>query len=191
MTEYDETAMTNEDDSLDIGGLFRGTATVTFVIEIVTAIVMLGSIVARTISLSGLIQVIEIDVAIFLLLVGSMITLFFFLAAISFFVRFNRRIGRLMIGEGIGRVNMDKPGVKSVVTIYGIAVGLILFMGMYGYWLLFKYYLINFTVDSLAITVFTIALGIFILALLIQIVVAALGRTATTIVRKVLAENTD
>ncbi len=180
-----------DDDSLDIGGLFRGTATVTFVIEIVTAIVMLGSIVARIISLSGIIAVIEIDVAIFLLLVGSMITLFFFLAAISFFVRFNRRIGRFMIGDGIHRVNLGKPGVKSVVIIYGIAVGLILFMGMYGYWLLYKYYLITFTVDSLAITVFTIALGIFLLALFIQIVVAAIGRTATTIVRKVLAENSE
>ncbi len=176
-------------DTLDMGGLFRGTATVTFVIEIVTAIMMLGAIVARIISLSGLIEVVEIDIAVFLLLVGSMITLFFFLGAIGFFVRFNRRIGRAVIGEGIGSVDLDKPGVKLVVTMYGVAVGLILFMGMYGYYILWKYYLSQFTVDSIAITVFSLALGIFILAFLIQVVLVALGRTATSVVKKVFAEN--
>jgi hypothetical protein len=177
-----------EPESMDIGSLFRGTATITLVAEIVTAIMMLGSIVAYWISHSGLIETIEMDVAIFLLLLGAMITLFIFLGAISFFVRVNRRIGRAVIADGIGSVDLGKPRVKTVVILYGMAVGLILIMGMYAYWLIYKYYFAALALTSLSFFMFAVSLGGFILALLTQMVVAAVGRTATSIIRKVLAE---
>jgi len=175
-------------ESIDVGSLFRGTATITLVVEIVTAIAMLGSLVAYVISHSGLIGLIEFDTAIFLLLVGSMITLFVFLAAISFFVRVNRRLGRVVIGDGVGSVDLGKRRVKTVVFIYGLAIGLLLIMGMYGYWLAYKYYFAALAMTSLSFFVFVISLGGFILAFLTQLVVTALGRTATSIIRKVLAE---
>ena len=178
-----------ESEMLDIGSLFRGTATLTLVGEIVSAIMLLGSGAAFVISRSGLIEVIELDVAVFLLLGGAMITLFLFLGAIGFFVRFNRRIGNAVIGEGIGEVDLNRPGVKTVVIIYGLAVGLILIMGVYGYWLVYKYFFAAMALTSLSFFGIAVSLGIFVMSFLIQMVIAIIGRTATTIIRKVLAED--
>ncbi|MGY5860398.1 MAG: hypothetical protein RTU63_13590 [Candidatus Thorarchaeota archaeon] len=178
-----------ESEMLDIGSLFRGTATLTLVGEIVSAIMLLGSGTAFVVSRSGLIEVLELDVAVFLLLGGAMITLFLFLGAIGFFVRFNRRIGRVVIGEGIGEVDLNRPGVKTVVIIYGLAVGLILIMGVYGYWLVYKYLFAAMALTSLSFFGIAVSLGIFVMSFLIQSVIAIIGRTATTIIRKVLAED--
>jgi hypothetical protein len=177
-----------EPDELDVGGLFRGTATVTFVAEIVSAIMLLGSTVAYFLRDQPWLQTIEQDVAIFLLLGAGMVTLFFFLGAIGFFVRFNRRITRAVISSDIGTVDLGKPRVKGVVTIYGLGVGLILIMGIYGYYLIFKYYFAAQAATSLSFFGMTLSLGIFVVAFLVQIVVAALGRTAASMIRTVLNE---
>lgn len=178
----------DESEMLDVGSLFRGTATITLVAEIIAAIMLLGSGTAFIISRSGLIEVLEFDVAVFLLLVGSMITLFLFLGAIGFFVRFNRKMGNVVIGKGIGEVDLNRPGVKTVVIIYGLAVGLILIMGIYGYYLVYKYFFAVLALTSLSFFGIALSLGILILAFLIQVVIITIGRTATTIIRKVLAE---
>ena len=182
-----ESVTDTSEQPFDVGGLFRGTATITFVVEILTAIMMLGAGVAYLISRpGGFIEELNEDLAIFLLMIASMITLFFFLGAIGFFLRFNRKIQGAVIGKGIGTVDMNKPRVKTVVILYGLAVGLILIMGMYGYWLAWKYYLSILSASSLSYLIFSLSLGAFILALLVQIIVIAIGRTATTVIEKIL-----
>jgi hypothetical protein len=185
--EFDDASEASE--MLDVGSLFRGTATLTLVGEIVSVIMLLGSGTAFVISRSGLIEALELDVAVFLLLGGAMVTLFLFLGAIGFFVRFNRRIGKAVIGEGIGEVDLNRPGVKTVVIIYGLAVGLILIMGVYGYYLVYKYFFAAMALVSLSFFGIAISLGIFVMSFLIQAVIAIIGRTATIIIRKVLAED--
>jgi hypothetical protein len=185
--EFDDSS--EESEMLDVGSLFRGTATLTLVGEIVSAIMLLGSGVAYVFSRSGLIEVLELDVAVFLLLGGAMLTLFLFLGAIGFFVRFNRKIGRVVIGEGIGEVDLNRPGVKTVVIIYGLAVGLFLIMGVYGYWLVYKYFFATMALTSLSYFGIAVSLGIFVMSFLVQAIIAIIGRTATTIIRKVLAED--
>ena len=179
--------MLSDEDLLDVGSMFRGTATITLVAEIVSAIMLLGSATAYI--LRDYISIIQPDVAIFLLLVGAMIALFIFLGAISFFVRFNRRIGRIVIAEGVGEVDLNRPGVKTVVIIYGLAVGFIIILGVYGYYLLWTYFLAAQAATSLSFFGMSLSLGIFFIALLVQIVVTVIGRTATTMIRKVLAED--
>ena len=56
-------------EMLDVGSLFRGTATITLVAEIVSAIMLLGSASAYVIR--DYVSVIEPDVALFLVLVGA------------------------------------------------------------------------------------------------------------------------
>lgn len=185
--EFEEAS--EESEMLDVGSLFRGTATLTLVGEIVSLIMLLGSGTAFVVSRSGLIEAIELDVAVFLLLGGAMVTLFLFLGAIGFFVRFNRRIGKAVIGEGIGEVDLNRPGVKTVVIIYGLAVGLILIMGVYGYYLVYKYFFAAMALVSLSFFGIAVSLGIFVMSFLVQMVIAIIGRTATTIIRKVLAED--
>lgn len=177
----------SDEELLDVGSMFRGTATITLVAEIVSAIMLLGSATAYI--LRDYVSAIQTDVAIFLLLVGGMVTLFIFLGAISFFVRFNRRIGRVVIAEGIGEVDLNRPGVKTVVIIYGLAVGFILILGVYGYYLLWVYFLAAQSAASLSFFGMSISIGIFFISLLVQIVIMVIGRTATTMIRKVLAED--
>ncbi|MHA1771493.1 MAG: hypothetical protein ACTSYL_03575 [Candidatus Thorarchaeota archaeon] len=187
MSEDIESVVTDEETKIDVTSLFRGTATVAFVTLISGGIAALGSIVAYVVSRpGGIIENISTDTAIFLLLLGAMITLFFFLGAIGFFVRANRRLGRSVIGPNLEAVDLSKPGVKTVIIMYGLAVGLILIMGLWGYWLIYKYYLITLASTSLSFFAFTIAVGIVIMSLLIEIVLIAVGRTATGMVHKVL-----
>ena len=181
------TALSDDEELLDVGSMFRGTATLTLVAEIVSAIMLLGSTTAYF--LRNYIAIIEPIIAIFLLLIGAMITLFIFLGAIGFFVRFNRRIGRLVIGEGVGEVDLKRPGVKMVVIIYGLAVGFILIIGIYGYYLLWVFFLAAQSATSLSFFGISLSIGIFFISLLVQIVLTVIGRTATTIIRKVLAED--
>jgi len=107
----------------------------------------------------------------------------------SFFVRFNRRIGRIVIAEGVGEVDLNRPGAKTVVIIYGLAVGFILILGIYGYYLLWIYFLAAQAATSLSFFGMSLSAGIFFIAFLVQIVLTVIGRTATTMIRKVLAED--
>ena len=177
----------SDEELLDVGSMFRGTATITLVAQIVSAIMLLGSATAYV--LRDYVSLIQPDVAIFLLLVGAMLTLFIFLGAISFFVRFNRRIGRIVIAEGVGEVDLNRPGAKTVVIIYGLAVGFILILGVYGYYLLWIYFLATEAAISLSFFGMSLSVGIFFIAFLVQIVIIVIGRTATTMIRKVLAED--
>lgn len=178
----------DDSETLDIGGLFRGTATITFVAEIVSTIMMLGSGVAYILSRGTFIQDLDLDLAIFLLLIGAMITLLIFIGAIGFFVRFNRRIQGIVIGRGVGEVDISGKGVKTVLSLYGLAVGLILIMGIYGYWLFWRYYLSLIAATSLSFFLLSVSFGIFVVAFLIQVVIIALGRTATKVVKAVLVK---
>ncbi|MFX1579158.1 MAG: hypothetical protein ACFFBJ_05885, partial [Promethearchaeota archaeon] len=64
----------SDEELLDVGSMFRGTATITLVAEIVSAMMLLGSATAYI--LRDYVSAIQTDVAIFLLLIGAMITLF-------------------------------------------------------------------------------------------------------------------
>jgi hypothetical protein len=59
-------------------------------------------------------------------------------------------------------------------------------MGIYGYYLVYKYYFASLAATSLSFFGITLSLGIFLLALLVQIVVTVLGRTAASMIRGVL-----
>ncbi|MHA2425292.1 MAG: hypothetical protein ACXAEF_10920 [Candidatus Thorarchaeota archaeon] len=175
-------------DTLDIGGLFRGTATITFIAEIVAIIMILGSSVAYFLSRGTFIEDLDLDMTILLLMIGSMVTLFIFLGAISFFIRFNRRVQGAVIGKGIGEVDLKGARVKTVLTLYGLAVGLILIIGMYMYWIIWRNWLAAIAATSLSFLMLSVSVGMFVLALLIQMVVIALGRTATGVIEAVLKE---
>jgi hypothetical protein len=184
----DEATTAKSPEEMDVGGLFRGTATVTFIAEIVAVIMLLGSSVAYVLRGQGWIQSLEPDVAILLLMAGAIVTLFFFLGTIGFFIRFNRRVTRFVISDDIGSVDLSKGRVKTVVLIYVLAVGMILIIGIYSYYLLYKYYFFQQAVESVSFFGITLSIGIFIVAFLVQVVVVVLGRTAAKIIRAVLAQ---
>jgi hypothetical protein len=174
------------EDYINLGSVFRNSATVTFVIQIVAVIAMIGSISGFLIG--DIFFALSDDLKILALLLASIVALIIFLAAISAFVRFSRRIGDAVVGPGIEEVRMDTPRVKAVVILYALLVTMMGVTGFYAWYLIDSNYLIAWAAsyNSISLRVFGIALGAFFIALLIQIIIAGVGRSATKVIIEVL-----
>jgi magnesium-transporting ATPase (P-type) len=185
MTEESGVAPSHRpDDYINLGSLFRSSATITFVVQIVAVIAMIGSLAAYYIgdvyfALTG-------DMQVLALLLASIAVLVIFLAAISAFVRFSRRIGDAVVGPGIEEVRMDTPRVKGVVFLYSVLVLLMVITGIYIWYLVDARILAPLAGTSLSLRVFGLALGAFFIALLIQVIVAIVGRSSTKVIIEVL-----
>jgi hypothetical protein len=185
-TGEDKSAGRKHSEVFDIGSLFRSSAIISFVVEILSVIVMLGSLAAFYVA--RIIPGLSTDIQILLLLIGSILTLTIFLAAISIFVRSSRRISDAVTGPSLQTVRLDTPRVKAVVYMYAILVVLMGLTGFYIWYLLDKdiiYFLIA-PYNSISLRLFTWALGAFFIALLIQIIIAGVGRNASKIITGVL-----
>ena len=161
------------EDYINLGSLFRNSATITFVVQIVSVIVMIGSISAYYIAdeFLGL----NTELRILVLLVTSILALLVFLAAMSVFIRFSRRIGDAVVGPGIEEVRMDTPRVKLVVAAFALLVVLMAITGIYIWYLADLYLLAPLAGESLLLRLFGYALGAFFIALLIQMIIAGEG----------------
>lgn len=191
MSEDIDEIMPRRDDYFDLGSMFRNSATITFVIQIAAVILMVGSLTAYAIG--DLFFTIADELKVLLLLVVSIIFLIFFLAAISAFVRFSRRIGNAVVGPGIEQVRFDTPKVKMVVILYGTLVVLMAVTGLYIWYLVDLYYLSPWVTaaGSVSLWIFSLALGAFVISLLVQIIIAGVGRSATKIIIEVLDADDD
>jgi len=176
----------SSDDYINLGSLFRSSATVTFVIQIISVIVMIATLATYT--LGDIFFVIGEQFQILVLLVAGIISLLIFLAAMSVFVRFSRRIGDAVVGPGIEEVRMSTPRVKTVVAAYALLVALMGITGIYVWFLIDSMYLAPWaaSLGSLSMRLFGIALGAFFIALLIQLIIAGVGRSATKVIIEVL-----
>ncbi|MEE9353383.1 MAG: hypothetical protein V3U94_03055 [Candidatus Thorarchaeota archaeon] len=186
--------MTDEDTNghFDIGGMFRNSATITFVVEILSIIVMVGSVLAWYIG--GFLDIIAPEIQILLLLILSIITLIVFLAAFSVFLRFSRRLSHAVVGSGLEQVRMNAPRVKAVIFIYGLLVLTMFATGVYIWYLVDLWFLMPWAAShtSISLRIFGYALGAFFISLLIQIIVALIGRTSTRLIVEVLdADDSD
>jgi hypothetical protein len=185
MTE-ESSAPHRSEDYINLGSLFRNSATVTFVVQILAVIIMIGSIAAFLIG--NVLLSLGVDMQILALLLASIVALVIFLAAISAFVRFSRRIGDAVVGPGIEEVRMDTPRVKTVVIIYGLLVALMAITGIYIWFLVDSNFLVAWAAsyNSISLRVFGIALGAFFVSLLVQVIIAGVGRSATRVIIEVL-----
>jgi len=186
MTEASGAPVHRSDDYINLGSLFRSSATIMFVVQIVAVIAMIGSLAAYFVgdvffALTG-------DMKILALLLASIVVLVIFLAAISAFIRFSRRIGDAVVGPGIEQVRMSTPRVKGVVILYAILVLLMAITGVYTWYLVDSNILTPWAAsyNSISLRVFGLALGAFIIGLMIQVIIAAVGRSATRVIIEVL-----
>ncbi len=190
-TTYTVENMTTEkrvaDNIFDISGLFRTSAVATFVVEIVSVIVMIGAIAAFY--MGKILQFIDPEIQLLLLMVGIATTMLVFLAAFSIFVRFSRRISNRIIGRGIHGVQMDSMRVKIVVYVYALLLLLMGAIGIYVWYLVDKNVLSPWALaeNSISLRIFGLALGALFIAILIQIIIAVVGRTASKVIVEVLA----
>ena len=171
-------------EMIDLGSLFRNSATITFVIEILSVIIMFGAIIGHF--LIGFLPDFGPDIQVLVILIVIIIILFVFLAALGVFVRFSRRIGDAVIGPGIQEVRMDTPRVKLVVYIYALLVIVMGILSIWLFWLVYNYVLAPAAGTSIALQIFNLALGAFFISILIQLIIAIVGRTATKVIIEVL-----
>jgi hypothetical protein len=171
-------------EMIDLGSMFRNSATITFVIEIVSVIIMFGALIGHL--LIGFLPDFGADIQVLVILVVIIIILFVFLAALGIFVRFSRRIGDAVVGPGIQEVRMDTPRVKAVVYIYALLVIVMGILSLWIFWLVYSYVLAPAAGTSIALHIFNLALGAFFVAVLIQLIIAIVGRTATKVIIEVL-----
>jgi len=174
------------EEYINLGSLFRSSATITFVVQIVAVIIMIGALSAFVIG--DIFFTLPEDMKILALLLASIVALIIFLAAISAFVRFSRRIGDAVVGPGIEEVRMDTPRVKAVVILYALLVTIMGVTGFYAWFLVDQNYLVAWAAsyNSISLRVFGLALGAFFVALLIQLIIAGVGRSATKVIIEVL-----
>jgi len=189
MTEDSEELARARDEYFTLGAIFRNSATLTFVIQIAAVILMVGSLTAYAIG--DLFLALDPDLQILLLLIVSIIFLVIFLAAISVFIRFSRKIGNAVVGPGIEKVPFNTPRVKTVVVMYGVLVTLMAITGLYIWYLVDLNFLAPITALHASLRLFGLALGGFMVALLVQVIVAGVGRSATRIIIEVLDADDD
>ena len=186
MTEESRAPVHRSEDYINLGSLFRNSATIMFVVQIVSVIAMIGALAAYYIgdvyfALAG-------DMQILALLLASIVVLMVFLIAISAFVRFSRKIGDAVVGPGIEEVRMNTPRVKAVVMLYSLLVLLMAVTGIYTWYLVDTNYLAPWAAanSSISLRVFGLALGAFFIGLMIQVIIAGVGRSATKVIIEVL-----
>lgn len=186
MSDESGVAYPRPEEYMNLGSLFRSSATITFVIQIVAVIAMMASLAAFAVG--DIFFALAENLKILVLLVTGIIGVVICLAAISVFVRFSRKIGDAVTGAGIEEVRMDTPRVKLVVGLYGVLVALMGVTGLYVWYLVDSIYLAPWaaSLGSFSMRIFGIALGAFFIALLIQMIIAGVGRSATKVIIEVL-----
>lgn len=188
MTVNPLVTMAEEDreDYINLGSIFRSSATITFVIQIIAVILMFASVVAF--ALGSYFFALEARIQTLVLLVAASIGLVICLGAVNVFVRFSRRIGDAVVGAGIEEVKMNTPRVKGVVVLYGLLVAMMGITGIYSWYLVDSIYLAPWaaSLDSESMRLFGLALGAFFIALLVQLIIAGVGRSATKVIIEVL-----
>lgn len=186
MSDESGVAYHRPEEYMNLGSLFRSSATITFVIQIVAVIAMMASLAAYAVG--DIFFVLAENLKILVLLMTGIIGVVICLAAISVFVRFSRKIGDAVTGAGIEEVKMDTPRVKLVVGLYGVLVALMGITGLYVWYLVDTMFLAPWaaSLGSFSLRIFGIALGAFFIALLIQMIIAGVGRSATKVIIEVL-----
>lgn len=158
--------------------VFSFAVTATFALELLAILIIIGALVAFTVSNSGLLQVITIDIQILLLLVASGIGFLILIVFVGFFIRGNERLQEKILTSKIGNLTRATSEAKALLFLFGLSLIFLCSAGIYGYVLLWLYALGPAVGGFLSLTVLSLAVGIFLVSLLAQIVIALVGRFA-------------
>ncbi len=171
--------------------IFGGIGSVTFALQLLSFIVLLGAGVVFLLMLTGIWQILVAndDIFIFVLLLGGGFVFLLFVWLLGVFLRFHRRVRKFIVGPGVGHIDADDSATKTVLTLFAISTLFVLVAGIYGYYLLWKYFLQPWGTAWLAtmgltgtllyeigLFVVFIALGVIIITLIMQMLTLAINR---------------
>ncbi len=191
------TAGNEEKRSIDWDRVFGGIATGTFGLQLLSFLVLLGAALVFILMLSGIwgILVTNEDFFIFILLLGGGFAFLLFVWLLGVFLRFHRRVRNFIVGGGVGHVDADDSATKTALTLFAISTLFVLVAGIYGYYLLWKYFLQPWGASwltsmglsgvlfyELGLLIVFIALGIIIITLVMQLLTLAINRYTVRLV---------
>ncbi len=180
-----------EKRSIDWDRVFGGIASVTFGLQLLSFLILLGAGIIFLLMLSGIwiILVANDDILIFILLLGGGFTFLLFVWLLGVFLRFHGRVRRFIVGRGVGQIDADDSATKTVLTLFAISTLFVLVAGIYGYYLVWKYLLqpwgaawlnlMGLTGSlfyEIGLIIVFIALGVIITTLIMQILTLAINR---------------
>jgi hypothetical protein len=174
--------------NFNIDRLFNGATTATFVIELLSILVLIGAIVGYLLRVTGIWDLIKYntDIIVFLLLIGGAIAFAIFMVFLGFFLRFHGRVQKFVIGSGIGRVEFASREAQMILTMFAFSVVFFFIAGVYGVYLLWRYILIPFffTGENIFPAIIIATLAVLVVCLMVQAAAAAASRYAAGIVRR-------
>lgn len=185
------TPSNEEKRSINWDRIFGGIASVTFGLQLLAFLVVLGAGIVFVLMLSGIwgMLVANEDVFIFVLLLGGGFAFLLFVWLLGIFLRFHRGVRRFIVGQGVGHIDADDSATKTVLTLFAISTLFVLVAGIYGYYLLWKYILQPWGTAWLAsmgltgilfyeigLLIVFIALGVIIITLIMQALTLLINR---------------
>jgi hypothetical protein len=189
---------TEQKRTIDWDRVFGGIASVTFGLQLISFLILLGAGIIFLLMLSGIwgILVANEDIFIFVLLLGGGFTFLLFVWLLGIFLRFHRGIRKAIVGRGVGHIDADDSATKTVLTMFAISTLFVLVAGIYGYYLLWKYFLQPWGASwltsmglagilfyEIGLLIVFIAIGVIIVTLIMQFLTLAISRYTDRLVR--------
>jgi len=159
--------------------VFGFAVTMTFGLELVALLMIVGAVASFAVSASGLLQSISFDVQLLLLLVASGIAFLVIIVFAGVFIRSNEALQRKILTSRIFSLSRVTYEAKALLFLFGMALVLFCTAGVYGYYLLWSNVIGAYLGGRLSLTVMFIAVGIFFVSFLAQIIIALVGRFAS------------
>lgn len=170
--------MSKPSTKIDLKEVFGAAVTLTFALEIISILIIIGSIVPHVISVTGILAGITFDILLFLAFIAGGIALMIIIVFASAFIRGDRKLQDKILTAQFRHLSKVASEAKALLFMFGIAVLLFCFAGFYGYYLLWKYVFSSFIDGQAFLLAIFLAIGMIIVSLLAQIVLAAIGRFA-------------
>ncbi len=177
---------------INLDRLFLLATTTTFVIQLLTLLVLIGASVGYLLVLTGIWDLIKNnqDIVVFLLLIGGALAFAIFMGFFGFFIRFHGRVKRFVLGEGVGRVATESRDGQFILTLFAFSIIFFVMAGIYAIYLLWKYILpwLYTITTSIYPNIIVIALAVLAVTLLVQIASRIVSRYAAKIVERITEE---
>lgn len=177
---------------INMDRLFAGATTGTFIIQLLTLLVLIAAFVGYLLVITGIWDLISgnTDIVIFLMLIGGAIAFAIFIAFFGFFIRFHSRVKGFVLGEGIGKVTTGSRDGQVILTLFSFSVVFFSLAGLYAIYLIWKYflpYLYSIT-SSIYPNVIVLCLTVLFVTLLIQLASRMVSGYAQDIVARITEE---
>ncbi len=174
----------------NLSRLFSGATTATFIIQLLTILVLIGALVGYALWLVGVWALIRDnqDIIIFLLLVGGAVAFAIFMLFFGFFIRTHGRVKHFVLGEGIGAITGGDGQI--ILMLFAFSVVFFTLAGIYAIYLLWKYlfpYLFSIT-NSIYPNIIILCIAILVVTGIIQLATRMVSRYAQNIVKRITDE---